>query len=119
MDPINLAEKFAQIPEQWAPKIVARVDDYDVKIVKLEGTFVWHKHDDEDELFFVVEGALSIEMHDGTVELNAGEMFVVPRGVEHRPVARAECKVMLFERGGVINTGDAPESPMTRAAEEI
>ena len=87
MDPVNLAAKFAEFSEHWSPKIVGRVDDYDVKIVKLEGEFVWHKHDDEDELFLVIDGVMSIEMRDETVDLKAGEMFVVPRGVEHKPMA--------------------------------
>ena len=119
MDPVNLAAKFALIAEQWAPKIIGRVDDYDVKIVKLEGEFVWHQHADADELFLVVEGALTIELRDGPVELAAGELFVVPRGTEHRPVAHAECQVMLFERRGLVNTGDGAETERTRAPEEL
>lgn len=119
MDPVNLADKFAQIDEQWAPKIVGRVDGYDVKIVKLEGEFVWHQHADADELFLVIDGSLSIELRDGKVALSAGEMFVVPRGTEHRPVAQAECQVMLFERRGLVNTGDGAETDRTRAPEDL
>ena len=119
MDPVNLAAKFDQFSERWSPRIVGRVDDYDVKIVKLEGEFVWHKHDGEDELFLVLDGVMSIEMRDRTVELGAGEMFVVPRGVEHRPFAASECRALLFERRGVVNTGDAPEGALTNAAVEL
>lgn len=119
MDPVNLAEKFDLFSEYWSPKIVARVDDYDVKIVKLRGEFVWHKHDDEDELFFVIDGDMSIELPDRTVDLGAGDMFVVPRGVEHRPVARRECRALLFERRGVVNTGDAERNALTNPAVEI
>ncbi len=119
MDPVNLAAKFAQFSEHWSPKIVGRVDDYDVKIVKIEGEFVWHKHDDEDELFLVIDGAMSIEMRDETVDLKAGEMFVVPRGVEHKPMAAVECQALLFERRGVVNTGDAPTGALTNDAMEI
>lgn len=119
MDPVNLAAKFAEFSERWSPKIVGRVDDYDVKIVKLEGEFVWHKHDDEDEMFLVVDGEMSIEMRDRKVSLTAGEMFVVPRGVEHKPFAERECQALLFERRGVVNTGDAPASALTNEAVEI
>jgi mannose-6-phosphate isomerase-like protein (cupin superfamily) len=114
MDKVNLAEKFALFDERWSPKIVGGIDDYDIKLAKLEGEFVWHKHHREDELFLVVDGHLSIELRDRTVELDAGELFVVPKGVEHRPRADAECRVLLLERAGVLNTGDATESALTR-----
>jgi len=114
MDKVNLAEKFALFDERWSPKIVGGIDDYDIKLAKLEGEFVWHKHDREDELFLVVDGHLSIELRDRTVELDAGELFVVPKGVEHRPRADVECRVLLLERAGVLNTGDAAESALTR-----
>lgn len=118
MDPVNLAEKFSQISEYWSQRIVGRVDDYEIKIAKLAGDFVWHKHDDEDEMFLVIDGSLSIDLRDRTVELDAGEMFVVPRGVEHRPHAEKECCVLLFEKKGVVNTGDAPQGELTIAPVE-
>ena len=103
---INLAEKLGRIHEQWSPRVVAEMNDYQFKLVKLQGEFVWHKHDETDEVFLVVDGAMAIEFRDGRVELARGEMFVVPRGVEHKPVASAECQVMLIEPRGVLNTGD-------------
>jgi mannose-6-phosphate isomerase-like protein (cupin superfamily) len=105
--PINLAEKFGKIPEAWSPKVVAELNDYQFKLARLEGEFVWHSHADTDEAFFVVEGCMRIEFRDGAVELGAGELYVVPRGVEHKPVAERECRVLLIEPRGVVNTGDA------------
>ena len=90
------------------------MDDYDIKLVKLEGEFVWHKHDHEDELFLVVGGEMSIDFRDRTIDLREGEFLVVPKGVEHRPRAERECKVLLLEREGVVNTGDAPAGALTR-----
>ena len=104
---INFAEKLARFSERWSPKIVARMNDYHFKLVKIEGEFVWHSHAETDEVFVVIEGEMSIELRDGRVNLRAGEMFVVPRGVEHRPVAERECRLMLVEPAGTINTGDA------------
>ena len=104
---INLAEKLGRIHEHWSPRVVAEMNDYQFKLVKLQGEFVWHKHDETDEVFLVVDGAMAIEFRDGRVELARGEMFVVPRGVEHKPVASRECQVMLIEPRGVVNTGDA------------
>jgi len=108
MDKVNIAEKFATFDTHWDPKVVGEIDDYEVKLVKLQGDFVWHKHDDEDEMFFVVEGTLEMAF------LGPGEMIVVPKGIEHKPSADEECRVMLFERKGVINTGDAAETELTR-----
>ncbi|MEQ8964478.1 MAG: cupin domain-containing protein [Azospirillaceae bacterium] len=108
-DPVRLADKFALITEQWSPKIVARVDDHDVRLAKIEGAFSWHKHDDADELFMIVDGAMRMELRDRTVALAAGDVFVVPRGVEHRPVADAECRIIMIERAGTMNTGDATD----------
>jgi len=116
---VNLAEKFALFSEHWSPKRVAGVDDYDVKLVKVQGDFVWHKHDEEDELFLVVKGRLAIDFRDHRVELDAGEMIVVPRGVEHKPFAEEECEILLLERRGVVNTGDAAESDLTAVVEQI
>ena len=109
---INLKEKFKLISEHWRPKVIAEMNDYQLKLVKLEGEFVWHKHDDTDELFLCVSGAMKIELRDGLVSLGEGELFVVPQGVEHRPVAEKECQVLLIEPQGVVNTGDA-ESELT------
>jgi mannose-6-phosphate isomerase-like protein (cupin superfamily) len=103
---INLAEKFAKFAEHWSPKIVARMNDYEFKLVKLQGEFVWHSHADTDEVFIVVDGEMTLHFRDGDVCLRAGEMFVVPRGVEHKPSAAAECRVMLVETAGTVNTGD-------------
>jgi mannose-6-phosphate isomerase-like protein (cupin superfamily) len=104
---INFAAKFAAFDERWTPKVVAEMNDYQFKVVKLEGDFVWHSHADTDETFIVLDGALRIAFRDGEVELGAGEMFVVPRGVEHRPSAEKEARVLLIEPRGVLNTGQA------------
>ena len=104
--PISFAEKFDSFTEQWSPKVVAEMNDYQFKLVRLEGDFVWHDHQDTDETFIVLEGTLVIDFLDGTVELEAGQMLVVPKGVPHRPRAFAEAKVLLVEPIGVTNTGD-------------
>jgi mannose-6-phosphate isomerase-like protein (cupin superfamily) len=103
---INLAGKFAKFDEQWAPKVIAEMNDYQFKIVKLEGDFIWHDHKDTDETFIVIDGTLRIDFRDGSVVVSAGEMFVVPKGVEHKPYAEHEVKLMLIEPRGVRNTGD-------------
>ena len=104
---VNLGEKLARFSEHWKPKIIAKMNDYHFKLVKFQGEFVWHKHDDTDEVFIVLDGEMSIEFKDGSVSLQSGEMFVVPKGAEHKPNAENECKVMLVEPAGTINTGDA------------
>ncbi len=104
---INVAEKFAQFSAHWSPKIVAELNGQEVKLVKFRGEFVWHSHEREDELFLVVRGSFRMEYRDRTVELREGEMIVVPRGVEHRPVADEEVWVMLFEPAATLNTGNA------------
>lgn len=104
---INLQEKLANFSDYWSPKIVAQMNDYHFKLVKLQGDFVCHSHDDTDEAFIIIHGEMSIEFRDGKVELKAGEMFVVPKGVEHKPFAESECHIMLVEPTGTINTGDA------------
>lgn len=106
MKKVNLAEKFAKFSEHWSPKVVAELNGQHVKLVKLEGEFVWHKHDNEDELFLVLDGQLEIRLRDETVTLTEGEFFVVPRGVEHKPVAVSEAHVLLLEPAGTRNTGD-------------
>jgi len=119
MSVIKLSDKFATFSEQWAPKLVGSVDDYDVKIVKIEGDFVWHEHADADELFFVIDGKLRMDFRDRSETVNAGEMIIVPRGVEHKPFAESECHMMLIERTGLANTGDGAASERTRAPEAI
>jgi mannose-6-phosphate isomerase-like protein (cupin superfamily) len=104
---INLAEKFGQFTEHWSPKIVAALNGQEVKLVKFRGEFVWHHHEQEDELFLVVRGSFRMEFRDRVVTLAAGEMIVVPRGVEHRPVADEEVCILLFEPAATVNTGSA------------
>ena len=104
-EPINLQRKFSLVDERWKPKVVAEMNDYQFKVVKLQGDFIWHDHQDTDETFIVVEGKLRIDFRDGAVNLSAGEMFVVPRGVEHKPFAENEVKLLLIEPRGVRNTG--------------
>ncbi|WP_045821592.1 cupin domain-containing protein [Williamsia herbipolensis] len=112
---VTLAAAFGQLSETWSPKIAAQLNDYDVKVVKIEGDFVWHSHDDTDELFLVVEGTLTIQMRDRDVVVEAGELFVVPRGVEHCPRADNEVRALLIEPRGVVNTGDAGGDLTTEA----
>ena len=102
---INLRKKFALFDEQWQPKVIAEMNDYQFKVVKLQGDFIWHDHKDTDETFLVIEGNLRIDFRDGSIQLGAGEMFVVPKGVEHKPYAEQEVKLLLIEPRGVLNTG--------------
>jgi len=104
---VNLRDKLALFSEHWSPKVVARLNDYELKVVKLQGEFVWHSHEDTDELFLVIDGRLTIQLRDGDVALGPGEMYVVPRGVEHCPIAEGEVSAMLIEPIGVVNTGGA------------
>ena len=104
---ISFADKFGLFTEQWQPKVVAEMNDYQFKIVRLEGDFVWHDHKDTDETFIVLDGELRIDFRDGAVTLATGEMFVVPKGVEHKPFAARETKLLLIEPRGVPNTGEA------------
>ncbi|MGN6402053.1 MAG: cupin domain-containing protein [Flavisolibacter sp.] len=106
MNKINLLEKFALFNEHWSPKIAGELNGQQVKLAKLKGEFVWHKHDEEDELFFLVKGSFNMELRDKTIVLNEGEFLIVPRGVEHRPVAENEVWVMLFEPATTLNTGN-------------
>jgi mannose-6-phosphate isomerase-like protein (cupin superfamily) len=105
-DPINLKQKFSLFAEQWSPKVIAEMNNYQFKVVKLQGDFIWHDHQETDETFLVIEGVLRIDFRDGAVQVGAGEMFVVPRGVEHKPYAEREVKLLLIEPRGVLNTGD-------------
>ena len=102
---INFKHKLSLFDEQWKPKVVAEMNDYQFKVVKIQGDFIWHDHKDTDEAFIVVEGVLRIDFRDGAVTLRPGEMFVVPKGVEHKPYAEAEVKMLLIEPRGVLNTG--------------
>ena len=104
--PINLQSKFGSFSEYWSPKVIAEMNDYQFKIAKIKGEFIWHDHKDTDETFIVIEGRMCIKFRDGIVELSKGEMFVVPKGVEHKPCAENECKILVIEPRGVINTGD-------------
>ncbi len=104
---VDLRDKLSLFSEHWSPKVVATMNDYEVKVVKVKGEFVWHSHADTDELFLVVDGTLTIQLPDGDVTLGPGQLFVVPRGVEHCPVAAEEASILLIEPAGVVNTGEA------------
>ncbi len=104
--PVNLVEKLSLIQDYWNPRIVGELNGQHVKLAKLKGDFLWHHHQNEDELFLVLKGELRLELRDGAVDLSPGELFIVPRGIEHRPVAREEVHVLLFEPGSTLNTGD-------------
>lgn len=108
-DPINFQEKLGKFTDLWSPKIIAEMNDCQFKLVKLQGDFVWHDHKESDEVFIVLDGQVSIEFRDGAVELTAGEMFVVPKGVEHKPFAERECHLLLVEPRGLVNTGDVDD----------
>ena len=103
---LNFQEKLAKFSDRWSPKVIAEMNDYQFKLVKVNGDFVWHAHKDTDEVFTVVDGQMTIEFRDGAVELSTGEMFVVPKGIEHKPHAEKECHMLLIEPRGVVNTGD-------------
>jgi len=104
---INLKEKFSKFEDHWSPKVITKMNNYQFKLVKIEGEFPSHNHEDTDEVFIVIEGSMSIDMKDNTIHLSEGEMYVVPKGVEHKPYAEHECKVMIVEPEGVVNTGNA------------
>jgi len=107
IDVVNLTEKFSLISELWDPKIIAQLNDYHLKIAKIQGEFVWHSHPETDEVFLVVEGSLDIHLREGDLHLNAGELCVIPQGVEHKPAADQECQILMVEPAGTLNTGDA------------
>ncbi len=113
MDKVNLREKFANFSDHWNPRIVGELNGQYVKLVKFQGPFVWHKHEAEDELFLVVKGQFRVEFRDRTVNLDEGEFLIVPKGVEHRPVADQEAQVLLFEPASTLNTGNV-ETDLTR-----
>jgi mannose-6-phosphate isomerase-like protein (cupin superfamily) len=104
---INFKAKHALFSEVWSPRVIAEMNDYQFKLAKAEGEFVWHDHPDTDEVFIIIEGTLVIEFRDGKVVLNEGEMFVIPKGVQHKPIANELCKVLLVEPRGVVNTGNS------------
>lgn len=108
MEPVSLAEKFNSFSEHWQPRVVGELNGQHVKLVKLKGEFIWHHHEREDEMFLVVRGAITIQFRDRDVQLGEGELLIVPRGVEHRPVATEEAHVLLFEPVSTINTGETP-----------
>lgn len=110
---LNFKDKFRLFDEQWAPKVIAEMNDYQFKLVKLEGDFIWHKHRDTDETFIVLDGKLRIDFRDGSVDIGEGEMFVVPKGIEHKPFAENEVKLLLIEPKGVLNTGDGDTTGRT------
>jgi mannose-6-phosphate isomerase-like protein (cupin superfamily) len=107
MEKINLKKKLSKFSDHWSPRIIAEMNDYQFKLVKIQGEFVWHNHTDTDEVFIVIEGKMEIEFENETVKLNEGEMYVVPKGVLHKPRSDSECKIMLVEPRGVINTGSS------------
>jgi mannose-6-phosphate isomerase-like protein (cupin superfamily) len=119
LEKVNLSEKFRLFDEHWSPKIAGEVGDSYVKLVKLKGEFVWHKHEEEDEMFLVVRGSVKIRLRDGDVRLEEGEFLVVPRGVEHMPVAEEEAHVLLFEPRTVLNTGDVRDERTREAPERV
>lgn len=106
-DVINLAEKLSKFSEHWSPRVVAEMNDYQFKLAKFQGEFVWHEHKNTDEVFLVIKGTMGIELRNGVVHLSEGEMYVVPKAVEHRPFAEIECHVLLIEPRGVVNTGES------------
>ena len=103
---INFSDKLSKFNDHWSPRVIAEMNDYQFKLAKVQGEFVWHNHPDTDEVFIVIQGSLEILFRDGKVALNAGDMYVVPKGVEHKPVAEQECQIMLVEPKGVVNTGE-------------
>lgn len=119
MDKVNLAEKLARVNEYWSPKIVGELNGQQVKLVKFIGEFVWHHHDQEDELFYVVKGSFRMEFRDRSVDVAAGEFLIVPRGVEHRPVAEHEVEVMLFEPATTLNTGNVRNERTVEVLERL
>jgi mannose-6-phosphate isomerase-like protein (cupin superfamily) len=104
---INFADKFSQFSDLWSPRIIAQMNDYHFKLAKIKGEFVWHSHPETDEVFIIISGSMNIQLRDGSINLKAGEMYVVPKGIEHKPTAEGECHILLIEPAGTLNTGDA------------
>jgi len=118
MEKVNIGEKLALINEHWRPKVVAELNGQEVKVVKFQGAFPWHHHENEDEMFLALKGSFRIEFRDRNVDLDEGDFIVIPRGVEHRPVAEDEVEVMLFEPAGIRNTGNIEDEVYTAPVEE-
>ncbi len=117
---VNVEDQFARFSEAWSPKIIADLDNYHIKLTRLVGDFPWHAHGNADEMFFILDGQLRVDFRDHSEDLGPGEMIVIPKGVEHRPVANnGEVKVLLIEQASVVNTGDGPKSEYTKAAERL
>ena len=114
---INLKSKFDKFHEHWSPKIIAEMNDYQFKLVKIKNEFIWHQHEHTDEVFIVIEGKIGIEFENETIEINEGEMIVIPKGKQHRPFAKQEAKIMLIEPRGVVNTGNI-ESEITAPSDQ-
>lgn len=112
MQTVNIDEKFGKFTDQWSPHVIAQLNDFHVKIAKIKGAFVWHSHPDTDELFIINKGEMIMRLRDRDVPLKAGDMFVVPKGVEHMPVAENECEIVMIEPAGTLNTGDAADDRM-------
>lgn len=110
---LNLADKFSKFTDHWSPRVISELNDYQFKLAKLQGDFIWHSHAETDEAFIVIKGTLHIEFRDGTIAINEGEMYVVPKGVEHRPYCAEEVHLMLIEPRGVVNTGDSGNTDIT------
>ena len=119
MEKVNVLEKFSLFSEHWSPKIIAELNGQAVKLVRVKGEFVWHHHDNEDELFYVLKGKLTMKLRERDIELNAGELLVVPRGVEHKPVASEEVWMMLFEPAETLNTGNLQHERTVKKLEWI
>lgn len=116
---VSLAEKFALFSDEWNPKIVGEVNDFVVKLAKLKGEFVWHAHEDEDEMFLVISGQLVMQFRDGTVAVNPGEFIIVPKGVEHNPLAPVDTQIVLFERNSTAHTGNVQHARTVKQLERI
>lgn len=119
MNVIDVREKFERFSDQWAPKIIAQLNDYHFKLARIEGEFVWHSHPETDEVFYVVEGSMVLQLRDRELSLEPGQLFVVPRGIEHKLYAEHECLIMLVEPAGTVNTGDAGGERTVRAEDWI
>jgi mannose-6-phosphate isomerase-like protein (cupin superfamily) len=115
VEPIDVAAAFARFTERWQPHTIARINDYDIRIAKVAGEFAWHTHPETDEFFLVVDGTLTIQLRDGDVTLAPGQLYVVPKGVEHCPKADAECQILMVEPTATVNTGDLPPNELTAA----
>ncbi len=119
MNPVDIKEKLAQISDYWLPKIIGELNGQVVKVAKLKGEFVWHHHEHEDEMFMVIEGGLIIKLKDGEVQLKEGQFYIIPKGIEHMPVAAEECHVLLFEPNSVLNTGNVVNERTVENLEKI